>query len=243
MSELYKTEQPAHVGWAEDEIARSVNYRRLAKTAAGEPEMIKTASGSSVVKRVDANDAARAQKAGVVELTMLPRTGFRGNATAEWLAGQEYPIPVRPNLAAACAEGNWVLRLSQREYWLLANPNDLGKAISELPTSMTETPAGCYPLFCMDSHAWLMLTGEHVGEVLSKLSAVDMREQHFPLGSIAQTSIARVNAVMVRQQINGLPAISILCDVASSDYLWTVLMDAVQEFDGGAVGIDVLRSA
>ncbi|WP_051219662.1 aminomethyltransferase family protein [Oceanobacter kriegii] len=237
MSELYKTEQPAHVDWAEQDIARSANYRRLAQA-----QTVTTASGAAVVSRVDHNDEERARNGGVLELSMLPHTGFRGAGTADWLSSMEYPIPLKPNMATACSEGNWVLRLSKTEYWLLANPNDLGKAIESLPTDMADTPNACYPLFCKDSHAWLMLTGEHTGEILSKLSAVDMRESEFPVGSIAQTSIARINAILVRQEVNGLAAVSILCDIASSDYLWTVLMDAVQEFDGGAVGLDVLTN-
>jgi len=238
MSELYKTEMPAHVEWAEQDIARSGNYRRLASATT-----VKSAWNTSVVSKVDVDDAELARNGGVLDLTMLPHTGFRGAGTADWLSGLEYPIPLKPNMAAACSEGNWVLRLSKTEYWLLANPDDLGAAVAKLPTDMTQTPAGCYPLFCGDSHAWLMLTGDNTGEILAKLSAVDMRESVFPLGSIAQTSIARINAVIVRQEINGLPAVSILCDVASSDYLWTVLMDAVQEFKGGSVGLDVLKRA
>ncbi|MDP2610293.1 MULTISPECIES: hypothetical protein [unclassified Oceanobacter] len=236
MSELYQTDISAHVEWADAELARSGCYRRSAGA-----RRVETAAGASVIAQVDNGDVQRAAKAGVLELSMLPRTGYRGTTTTDLLAANKLPIPARPNTAASSANGECVLRLSQKEYWLLASPADLGAAVMALPTTGAETPDHCYPLFCMDSHAWLMLTGEHLSNIMSKLSGVDMRESVFPVGSIAQTSIARINAIMVRQQINGLPVMSILCDTASSDYLWTALMDAVQEFEGGAVGLDVLR--
>ncbi|WP_369855848.1 hypothetical protein [Candidatus Thalassolituus haligoni] len=240
MSELYNTASPAHVDWADADIARSGNYRRLAAIATADTSSVKTAAAASVVSRIARNDADIARKAGLLELSMLPRTGYRGVSTTDLLAQNGMPIPARPNTAASSANGDCILRLSQKEYWLLGSPTDLGAAIMALPTQQSDTPDRCYPLFCMDSHAWLMLTGEHMAAVMAKICGVDMREAVFPEGSIAQTSIARVNAIMVRQSYQGLPAISILCDVASSDYLWTALMDAVQEFGGGAVGLDVL---
>jgi sarcosine oxidase, subunit gamma len=227
---------PESVSWAENEIARSSCYRRSASVT---PVM--TASTASVAACVDQYDADRAARAGLLELSMLPRCGYRGVGTPELLASKGLPIPARPNTAATSANGDCVLRLSQREYWVLGSVADLGTAVAAFPADMADTPANCYPLFCMDSHAWLMLTGKDIAEVLTRVCGVDMRESAFPHGSIAQTSIARINAILVRQQINNLPVISILCDSASSDYLWTALLEAVQEFEGGAVGINVLR--
>ena len=238
MSELYKTAQPAHVEWAESTPVRSINYRRLDAAST-----VTSANGGKLVSRIHSNDRELAEQASVIELTLMPRAGFRGVHSVDVLANAGLPIPARPNTAAASANGEWVLRLSQTEYWILGSPDDLGAAVAALPATMADTPAGCYPLFCMDSHAWMMITGPYVAEVMAKLSAVDMRDKAFPLGSIAQTSIARINGIMVKQQYQGMPAISILCDVASSDYLWTALMDAVQEFGGASVGMNVLTSA
>lgn len=228
---------PLQVEWADREAARSGNYRRQSGLSRRP-----TASMASVVGVVDHEDRPRAARAGVIDLTMVPHTGYRGTAAADWLAAQGYPLPLVPNQASTSANGDRILRLSMREFWLLGSLEDLGQTITTLPTRMTDTPANCYPLFCGDSHAWLLLTGEHIADVMAKLCAVDLREAQFPEGSIAQTSVARVGAIVVRQQVNGLPAFAILCDVNSSDYMWTVLVDAVQEFDGGPIGIDCLRS-
>ncbi len=225
--------------WAESALARSACYRR---TAFAQPHI--TATGEPVPARFAAEDADIAKKAGVLDLSGLLRTGYRGAGTPELLGNAGLPIPARPNQAAAGAEGDWVLRLSNTEYWLLGSLANRGETLAKLPgldacdsNCLDATPNACYPLFCMDSHGWLMLTGEHVSDVMAKLCGVDLREAEFPLGSIAQTSLARVNGIIVHQEINGLTAYSILCDNASIDYLWTALIDAVQEFGGGPVGL------
>lgn len=226
---------PLQVEWAESEIARSSSYRRQSGSRC------LTASGASVVACVDARDRQRASVAGLLDLGMLPHTGYRGSAAAEWLAQQQFPIPLRPNQAATCADGCQVLRLSPREFWLLGSISDLGARIAAMPTVGDQTPANCYPLFCGDSHSWLLLTGSAIADVMAKLCAVDLRPAAFPPGAIAQTSVARTGAIVAHLTLGGLPAFAILCDMAASDYLWTVLLDAVQEFDGGAIGLDCLR--
>jgi len=225
--------------WAEEALSRSACYRR---TAFAQPML--AAGGQPLPERFNPQDAERAKKAGVLDLSGLLRAGYRGAGTPELLGNAGLPIPARPNLAAAGADGDWVLRLSNTEYWLLGSLANRGETLAKLPgldacdsSCLDATPDACYPLFCMDSHGWLMLTGEHVSDVMAKLCGVDLREDAFPVGSIAQTSLARINGIIVHQEINGLTAYSILCDNASTDYLWTALIDAVQEFDGGPVGL------
>ncbi len=121
-----------------------------------------------------------------------------------------------------------MLRLSSTEYWLLGSLTKLPGLDACDSNCLNATPNACYPLFCMDSHGWLMLTGEHVSGVMAKLGGVDLREEAFPVGSIAQTSLARINGIIVHQEINGLTEYSILCDNASIDYVWTALIDAVR---------------
>lgn len=239
MTQPTELQNPQSSVWAETALARSACYRR---TAIAQHSL--DANGTPVPDRFDLKDSERAKKAGVLDLSALLRAGYRGAGTPELLGNAGLPIPARPNQAVAGADGDWVLRLSNTEYWLLGSLTNKGETLAKLPglnacesSCLDATPSACYPLFCMDSHGWLMLTGEHVSAVMAKLCGVDLREASFPVGSIAQTSLARINGIIVHQQVNGLTAYSILCDNASTDYLWTALLDAVQEFDGGPVGL------
>ena len=58
---------------------------------------------------------------------------------------------------------------------------------------------------------------------------------------MAQTSVARLGAVILRADLGSVPVFHILGDSASAEYYWEVLMDAMAEFDGRLVGLEALR--
>ena len=63
-----------------------------------------------------------------------------------------------------------------------------------------------------------------------------------PKHAIAQTNLARLNAVILRADLGGMPAYDILSDIASAAYLWEALRDAMAEFDGAPVGLAAIRA-
>ena len=56
--------------------------------------------------------------------TDLPRVGFRGAQSAEYLTARGFTLPGGPNQACAQADGSWVARLSQNEYLVLGGPQE-----------------------------------------------------------------------------------------------------------------------
>lgn len=185
------------------------------------------------------NGRAQAEQAGLLDLSVLPRTGFRGLRAAEHLQAAGLPVPAKPNQAQASLNGELVLRLSQKEFWVLGNPADAGAGVAtlleqELPES------DCYGLYCQDSHSWMTLTGASLSQIMAKVCGVDLREESFPPGSIAQTSAARINVIVVHHEINGVACFSVLSDSAAAEYLWDALLDAMQEFGGEVIGSSAL---
>jgi sarcosine oxidase subunit gamma len=77
---------------------------------------------------------------------------------------------------------------------------------------------------------------------MAKICGVDLRAHKFDNGAIAQTSVARLGAVVARADINGTLAFHLFVDSASAEYFWDCVIDAMQEFGGKAVGIDALRA-
>ncbi|EJT00809.1 sarcosine oxidase subunit gamma, partial [Rhizobium sp. CCGE 510] len=84
--------------------------------------------------------------------------------------------------------------------------------------------------------SWLYLEGRSVSQMMSKICGVDLRDGKFEPGEVAQTVVARIGAVLIRQMDEGSYGIHMLTDFASADYLWDVLEDASAEFGGGFTG-------
>ncbi len=78
--------------------------------------------------------------------------------------------------------------------------------------------------------------------MFAKLCAVDLRSQSFANHRIAQTSVARANAIVIRANLAQTLVYHLLVDSASADYFLPVLLDAMSEFGGGLVGYQALRA-
>ena len=78
--------------------------------------------------------------------------------------------------------------------------------------------------------------------MFAKLCGVDLRVDHFPDLAIAQTSVARSNAIVIRDDLGATPTFHLLGDSASAAYMWDVLLDAMAEFEGAPVGLKALKA-
>ncbi|UQY36850.1 sarcosine oxidase [Pseudomonas fulva] len=189
-----------------------------------------------------AGEGEQLQRCALIDLSNLPRVGFRGTDSAAYLQSQGYQLPDRPNQAYLQGSGEQVLRLSQTEYFLLGSLADGGARIAADEAGWHyDGHQASYLLPRQDSHAWLALTGAHLPELFAKLCGVDLRAEAFPLGAVVQTSVARLNAIVVNAGTAALPVFHLLCDRASAHYLWGALLDAMDEFGGKTAGIEALR--
>ncbi|WP_180114085.1 sarcosine oxidase subunit gamma [Acinetobacter sp. YH12063] len=183
---------------------------------------------------------AQIQQCAIADLTHLSRVGFRGIDSAAYLIQAGYQLPDRPNMLLKQNDGTTVARLSATEYLLLGAWSDFGESIAQLEQNWSMNEQANYMLPRQDSHAWIQLTGSSIALVMAKLCAVDLSAEAFTVGQIAQTSVARINAIVMNVSDAQAPKFNILCDRAASLYLWHVLLDAIAEFDGQAVGIESL---
>ncbi len=167
--------------------------------------------------------------------TDLPRVGFRGTQSAEYLGARGFTLPDAPNHATAQADGSWVARLSQTEYLLLGSVQDQGQRIADEEARWELDHRANYLLPRQDSHACVLLSGGVIAQVMAKLCGVDLSPSAFKPGMVAQTSAARVNAIVINSGSVELPAFHILWDRASKEYFEGALRDALEEFGGGGV--------
>lgn len=186
------------------------------------------------------SDEKNIAQCNIVDLTNLSRVGFRGQDAAAYLSSFGFQLPQQPNQAIQQEDGCWVLRLSLTEYCVLGSLQDFGERVSHLEQTWQMDERANYLLPRQDSHAWIQLTGEPIAKVMAKLCAVDMRSDVFKVGQVAQTSVGRINAIVVNVSDQQAQKFNILCDRAAALYLWGVLQDAIQEFDGKIAGINSL---
>jgi sarcosine oxidase subunit gamma len=208
---------------------RSFVYRRVAEAnvsfvvldGAGFGETSEPASLASGLKLVD--------------LSVLPRWGLKGRGIASWLARHGMTMPVADNRAERQQDGSLLARLAPAEVLILAPV--IGKSVLAEPIERM-APGGedaCYGAPRRESHCWFVVIGSDAAKMFAKLSP-----SRFAIGQIAQTSVARLNAIVIRQDLGGLLAFSVLADSASAEYLWDCLLDAMAEFAGAVCGADAI---
>ena len=226
--------QPEHF------IRRSPLYRTLIKFGAQFEDRFNNAC---VTKYSNNNnqELIQAENLGLIDLSSLPRTGFKGKEAIQWAKAQELNIGDLNNQAYLQENGALVARLADTEILIL---NDLYTNIDQCKEfdkkHHLEKPTKCFTVPRVDSSAWFMITGAHSVDMFSKICGIDLRSHKFLNGSIAQTSIARINGTIIRMDLNTTTAFHLLFDSASSEYMWSCLIDAFVEFDGSPIGLNTL---
>jgi sarcosine oxidase subunit gamma len=188
------------------------------------------------------DEVQQAKSLGIVDLTTLDRIGFKGVGSSRWLTSQQVILPEQVNFSSKQPSGELLARLSWTEYLLLPRPNTASVLIGELNRSWSLDDAKqTYAVPRNDSHCWFVLMGKYAQSVLAKLCAIDFSDAKFVHNQIAQTSVARTNGIVIRQDIKGICGFYILSDVSSSEFLWESILDAMKEFDGQAIGTRALN--
>ncbi|GGC86331.1 sarcosine oxidase [Chelatococcus reniformis] len=190
--------------------------------------------GGAVAERVG---TANAGGLAIVDLSPLPRLGFKGRETLAAMQARGVVVENKPNRAFRQPDGGLCLVLAASEVMLLGPLTGDGTRLAALEAEW-DIDAGVrtYPLPRRDSHAWFAVAGAAAPEMFAKLCGVDLRLAHFPDLAVAQTSVARLNAVVVRADEGGRPVFHLLADSAAAIYLLDCLVDAAQEFGGRIAG-------
>lgn len=190
------------------------------------------------------DELARAAMLGLADLSPLPRTGYKGGGALDWLRAQGVVGLDADNRATRQPDGAVAARLAPGEALLLGDIGATGGLCARLDAAWSEAGApGCYPVRRDAASFWFVVTGKAAATLFAKLCGVDLRPAHFPEGAVAQTSLARLNTIIVRQDMGVLrqdmgavPAYHLLGDSASAEYFWDCLIDAMAEFTGDGAG-------
>lgn len=225
-------------------LRRSFLYRKLVAAGANFGEV----GGAAVARDFGdpEGEAATARRLGLADISVLPHTGFKGAGVVDWLRGQGVEVSEEPNWAPRQEGGGLAVRQAVAEVMILGDLSGAGGWPERLKAAWwaepvpPESPRG-FPMPRDETHAWLAVTGAQAAAMFAKICGVDLRPHAFPQGRVAQTSVARLNGVIVRDDRGEVPFYHLLADCAAAEYLWDCLLDAMAEFDGRPVGLDALR--
>jgi sarcosine oxidase subunit gamma len=179
----------------------------------------------------------------ITDLSPLPRLGFKGRETIPAMQKRGINVEATPNRAFRQPDGGLCLVLAPGEIILLSPLSGDGGKLQALHNECRlEDGERTYPLLRRDSHAWFAVTGAKSPEMFAKICAVDLRLDRFADLSIAQTSVAKISAIVTRADLGATPAFHILADSASALYFFDCLIDAAQEFGSTVACLRILRN-
>jgi sarcosine oxidase subunit gamma len=185
---------------------------------------------------------ARARALALCDLSPLARLGFKGRGTMAWLAAQGITVPDADNASRRLDDRVRIARLAPGEALLLGDLAGTSDLCARLAAAWSPDPdPGTYPVPRADTNCWFAISGARAAEMMAKLCGVDLRPHRFAPGAIAQTSVARLNAIVIRSDRGEVLAYHLLTDSASACYMWASVLDAMAEFDGRPVGLEALR--
>jgi sarcosine oxidase subunit gamma len=179
----------------------------------------------------------------IFDLSDLPRSGFKGGGTLVAMQARGLKLENRPNYAFRQDDGILCLVLAATEVFLLGSLGGNSAKLAELDTTWQIGGAErTYPMPRRHTHAWFALEGDRVPEMLAKLCAVDFRPSVFSDLSIAQTSVARLNSIVLRVDRENRPTYHLLVDSTYFAYMLACLKDAAEEFGGRVKDVGTLPS-
>ena len=234
----------------QDYIQRSFHYRALQKAGAEfsvyQEQAAHAATYSDPSGKHDVPGSI--SRLAICDMSVSARTGFKGRETIDWLSSSSVKLQNKPNQAFSQDDGSLCAVLSPTEAMLLANFDAQGQVtgthmVDELNKKCSlQSGVRSYHMPRQDTYFDFLVSGNQSAPMFAKICGVDMRPVFFSQGRIAQTSLARTNAIIIRADIGDTLAYRVLADSASSFYMWQVLLDAGEEFQMSIVGVDDVQS-
>ncbi len=138
--------------------------------------------------------------------------------------------------------GFYLYRLRLDLYFANTPPDIEVQVMEDLQTRARES--GKYVTVTDVTHGLgeLRIVGSASRDLLSKLCGLDFSSSGFPNHAVRQSSVAKIKQLIVRRDIEDLPAYSLLGAASFGTYLWDTIMHAGHEWHIRPVGHAALRN-
>jgi glycine cleavage system aminomethyltransferase T len=104
---------------------------------------------------------------------------------------------------------------------------------------MLDSPVGAIDVSSV--YANLILAGPRSKDVLAKLTSLELSEESLPNLSCGQASLAHVRAIVLREDLNQLPAFHILISREYSESIWESIVHAGDEYHLRPFGLKAFK--
>ena len=166
-------------------------------------------------------------KVALSAITRWQHLHLRGQAAESALA-RVYDMPEMAIGRVISVSDGVLARLRRDEFLLLTA--DLPAAMERLEAKPDEALLTLTDI--THGRVVIGLVGARAQAVLAKICGLDFGDGQFPNGFAAQTSLAKVRTLIIRMDVAQAPAYYLMVDRSLAVYLWEVVYDAAQEFDG-----------
>ena len=142
----------------------------------------------------------------------------------DWLNHIFGEIPAGPG-AVVTKDGTIAACLRSDLFLALTAPDRAANLLQSVRVGLTATDI-------THGRSLMQLSGPLSMQVLPKLCGLDFRDLAFPDRHAAPTSYAKVQSVIVRNdiEVDGPPAYYLIVDRSLSAYVWGVTVDSMQQF-------------
>jgi heterotetrameric sarcosine oxidase gamma subunit len=137
-----------------------------------------------------------------------------------------------------------VLAFAEAQTWTLGRGHVLITCDADARAAVLASLEGLAPpVYVTDVtsvYAQFLLAGQRVRDVLRKLTALDVSDRKLPDLACAQTSLAHVHTLVLRQDLRSIPAFQLLVTRDYAESVWESVLHAGREFNIAPFGADAL---
>lgn len=181
---------------------------------------------------------------GVVDISPVSKLAIKGVAAEiDQLLARLWPGDlVRPLHALSIADGLRVCRLTADEALVLTQPAAREPTLAFIGDAVKSLSDACVHVIDVTSgQTGLRIVGPRARDVLRRGTALDVRSDAFPNLTLGQTAFARVQALVLRDDLADLPAFSIFCSRDYAQHVWEWLIEVGAPSDIAPFGLAALH--
>jgi sarcosine oxidase, subunit alpha len=177
------------------------------------------------------------ERVGVADLSFKGKVTVKGDGAGDLIA-RTFQLAHLPDGRSLTANNGLIsLPLTADEYLLLSPPGGEDEIVRCL---VQAGEPGITVVDLTHGLAGFFLAGADSAYVLSKICALPVEAPDFPNGHVAQSSLAKVHATIIRRDHDGLPAFEIYVERPYGEYVWDVIFDAGAELGIAPFGWQLL---
>ncbi len=184
--------------------------------------------------RTPREEAEAVGELALADLSVLPKFGLKGAAAPAWLSAAGLSLPGEVyGWHSLEAQSGRIIRTGLREFFL--EDGFSTERVQHMVETFVPQP-GVYPVIRQD--AGFLLCGRNAATVLAQTCGVNFSE---PVGKVVLSRVAGVSCILMTVQEEGQFSARIWCAAPYGIYLWTTLLEIVNDLGGMPVGLESIR--